>query len=973
VASIPSGTVTLLFTDVQGSTRLWEAEPDAMAVALRRHDDIIRYAVAAHGYVFKTVGDQFCIAFETPRQAVDAALSAQLALTHAEWPTTRPIKVRMGLHTGETEERDGDYFGPVVNRVARLEAAAHGGQVLLSGATAELIRDALPEEATLTDMGQHRLKDLGRPEHVFQLTVPGLPEEFPPLASLDSPELPNNLPGQLSTFIGRATELKTLRDLLRHNRLVTLTGPGGCGKTRLALQAAAEQVGRVPDGTWFADLASITDGAQVPAAVAAALGLRERDEQALLGTLKDHDTLIILDNCEQVVDAAAKFSAQILRECHAVRILATSREPLGIDGEQLYRVAPLSLPTDGDDAEKSEAVQLFTDRARAKDPTFTLDATTAPLVATICRRLDGIPLALELAAARLPALALPQLVQRLDQRFRLLTGGSRSAMPRQQTLQAAVDWSYSLLHDTERETMRRLSVCVRGFDLEAAAAITAQDEFEVLDLLTSLVTKSLVNTEPANGTVRYWMLETIRQYCAQDLLQAEGEDGVLAAQTRHAEYYLRLAETAESHTRGPNQARWLRRLDSDWPNLRTALARFQADGRVQDILRLGVALDRFAMTRGQVEIADALRTALDQLGESAPPTRLLVRALVTLFFLVENTQRRHLDRYRVGRATAERAIALARQLGDPELEAMTLEMLATQAFREQDVEAVRENCAAALEISRRIGDLSLTAMLLTTKQAAAQSIGEKREICLEALDFARRAGDTLVVLSVESLLFGLDIRVGDLPGARRHLDEGYAIATDLGADLLLYYLQYELFILLIHDEDYARTAAMLRQNLLMAHRLGMGLTMAGGLFAAACCAAWKGDVQTAARLHGAADAEFRTAVINKVFSWTDFELHVHAREQAKLRVTMGDVEFAALYRVGTKLSLDQALDLALGRTRLIRVDQRPDLVLAQREQQCRQPRAGFRADQQPVQQLEPGPLRHLQLRGRRRIDRHPGD
>jgi predicted ATPase/class 3 adenylate cyclase len=914
VASIPSGTVILLFTDIQGSTKLWETEPTTMAVALRQHDDIIRTATT-DGYVFKTVGDQFCVAFETPRQAVDAALTAQQALTARDWPTTRPLTVRMGLHAGETEERDGDYFGPVVNRVARLEAAAHGGQILLSAATAELIQDALPDGAILQDLGHHRLKDLARPEHIYQLTAPGLPDDFPPLASLDSPELPNNLPAQLSTFIGREADLKTLRNRVAHSRLITLAGAGGSGKTRLALQAAAEQLGKIPDGAWFADLSAITDGGQVPTVVASAIGLHERDEHALLAALKDQDALIILDNCEHLIDAAAKFAATVLRECAAIRILATSREPLGIDGEQVYRVSSLSLPADNDDAEKSEAVQLFADRARAKDPAFTLDKTTAPLVATICRRLDGIPLALELAAARLPALALPQLVARLDQRFRLLTGGSRDAMPRQQTLQAAVDWSFSLLHDAERQTMRRLSVCVRGFDLDAAAAITTQDEFEVLDLLTSLVSKSLLNTELANGTVRYWMLETIRQYCAAELRNAEGDDGAEAAQTRHAEHYLKLAETAEPYTKGSDQARWLRRLDSDGQNLRTALTRFQADGRTEDILRLCVAIDRFAMTRGHSDVADALLAALDQLGNDAPPTRLLVRAAVTLFFLVENTQRRNIGRYHVGRAAAERAVGLARQLGDAELMAMTLEMLATQALRERDIDAVRAHCEVALDIARRIGDLSLTAMLLTTKQAAADSVRERREICLEALDCARRAGDTLVMLSVESLLFGLAVRVGDLPGARQHLDEGLAMATDLGADLLLYYLQYEQFMLLIHDEDYARTAALLRQNLMMAHRLGVGLTMAVGLFAAACCAAWKGDNQTAARLHGATDTEFRTAVANSVFSWTDFELQVRAKEQAKVHAAMGDVEFAAYYRAGAQLPLDEALDLALGRTR----------------------------------------------------------
>ena len=536
---IPSGTVTLLFTDIEGSTRLWEAEPAAMALALRRHDDLLRQAIEqASGYVFKTVGDAFCAAFADARSALAAVLTAQQSLSSEPWPTSRPIRVRMSLHTGVCEERDGDYFGPVVNRAARLEAVAHGGQVLLSGATAELLSGSLPDGVSLADLGLHRLKDLGRPEQVFQLRAGFLAAEFPPLSSLDNPELPNNLPCVLSAFIGRAHELAEVRDLIRSARLITLTGAGGSGKTRLALQAAAELIGTTSDGVWLAELAQVTDGGHVAAVVASVLGLSDQCGPSVLDSvteaLADQDLLLVLDNCEHVIDAAAKFCDQVIRRCPRVRILATSREPLGIDGERVYRVPSLSLPqSDTDNADElaaSDAVRLFAERARAQNPGFVLDARSVPLVASICRRLDGIPLALELAAARLSSMSLAQIADRLDQRFRLLTGGSRNAMPRQQTLQATVDWSFSLLNLAERGTLTRLSVFAGGFDLEAAEQLCTTegvDALDVMDLLGSLVDKSLIVADQTADPVRYRLLETIRQYSAQELLRMTDDATVL--------------------------------------------------------------------------------------------------------------------------------------------------------------------------------------------------------------------------------------------------------------------------------------------------------------------------------------------------------------------------------------------------------------------------------------------------------------
>jgi predicted ATPase/class 3 adenylate cyclase len=921
---VPSGTVTLLFTDVEGSTRLWEADPGAMAVALRRHDEMVRGAIeAVGGYVFKTVGDSFCAAFETPGQAVQSAAATQQAVFAASWETARPIRVRMGLHTGQAEERDNDYFGTVVNRTARLEAIAHGGQVLLSEVTATMVRDSLTSGTRLVDLGQHRLRDLGRPEHVYQLAVSGLPDTFPQLASLDNPELPNNLPGLLSTFIGRDAELKRLAGLLGESRLVTLTGAGGCGKTRLALQAAAEQLDTTPDGVWFADLAPITDGAQIPTVVATALGLRDRDEHALLAALRDAAMLIVLDNCEHVIDAASAFSARLIRDCRTPKILATSREPLGIDGERVCRVASLSVPSmlspTAADLDGSEAVRLFLDRALTVDPAFTVDDRTAPLVASLCRRLDGIPLALELAAARLSSMALPQLVERLDRRFRLLTGGSRNVMPRQQTLQATVDWSFSLLNDTERETIRRLAVFAGGFDLEAAEAICAADgmvdEFEVIDLLHSLVAKSLVVADHGPDAVRYRLLETIRQYCAEDLLRASGEDVTFRLRAAHADYFLALAEIAAPETKGPRQGHWLRRLDQERENLRAAHTELSASGRTEDVLRLCIALERFVLTRGHIEVLGWLSEALGPASvPEAPVSALLARALHLRVGLTSAVNGRDLDQLCTLRPLAERELAIASELGDPLLEGWALYDLCLADWRELDMERLGRRCEQVLALARRVGDLRLIASALDLKATFVVPAAERSGIYREGLEYYRAAGDLLSIALSEAQLFSVDLRAGtpDLARARRHLEEGIAIAVGIGADLVVFLMHTAQHMLLLYDGDYEAATSLVRQDLLTVRRIG---TDAGAsvLVAAACCAAWQGRLEIAARLHGAADTDLDAAVADGSFTWTPLEREVRDREQGRLRETMGADAFQAAYQAGSALSRHEAVNLALGR------------------------------------------------------------
>ncbi len=917
---MPTGTVTLLFTDIEGSTRLWEAEPEPMAVALRRHDDIMRGSIEqAGGYVFKTVGDAFCAAFSTPQAAVGAVLAAQRAIGAESWPTSRPVRVRMSLHTGVCEERDADYFGPVVNRTARLEAVAHGGQVLVSGTTAELLA-GLAAGVGLTDLGQHRLKDLGRPERVYQLTADFLPSGFPPLASLDNPDLPNNLPTAASAFVGRDRELLAVREKITSARMVTLAGSGGSGKTRLALQAAAELIGWAGDGVWLTELASVTDGSQIAAAVAAVLTLPDHGGFAPLGAvvqaLAGQDALLILDNCEHLIGDAAKFCDEVIRHCPRVRILATSREPLGIDGEQVYRVPSLSLP--GLEAETpaevagSDAVALFTARALAQDPAFRVDDVAAPLVAALCRRLDGIPLALELAAARLSSMSLQQVSDRLDQRFRLLTGGSRNAMPRQQTLQAAVDWSFGLLNPPERETLQRLSVFAGGFDLEAAEDVCSTDSvdaFDIADLLGSLVDKSLVVADRSDGAVRYRLLETIRQYSAQELLRAAGEAEVLRLQARHADFCLRLAELAAAGLRSPRQRSWFDRLDAEWDNLRAAMTCLEAEDRTADILRLGVALQRYAVSRGHAGVLPFLARAVER---EQPPSQALAAALLANVGMMQFFQRSDPRQLVIAQEFGERALAMARALGDRTQEANALCLLVGVAYLRGDPPEQQEQLgAAAMALARAVDDPRVLGDALGLLALAVPD--RARPLRLEALDCYRQAGDDLAAATELHMIYGLDVWAGRLDDAEAHLDEAVALAEPTGDETFLYFFRSDLSMLRLIQGRPADAAPVVRKCLLFARRTGLAIGGAEVILTAACCTAWQGDLVRAARLHGAADAAIEAAIANRTMWWSPTEQSMREREQAQLRGQLGDAAYTDAHEAGQRLTTAEAVDLALGR------------------------------------------------------------
>jgi predicted ATPase/class 3 adenylate cyclase len=599
MGGLPSGTVTFLFTDLEGSTRLWEQDREAMADAVARHDALLEEAIGRHGgVVFSRMGDGMAAAFGSAPSAVTAAVDAQSALSCEPWGLTGPLRARMGVHTGEGRVVGDQYESHTLNRCARLMAIAHGGQLVISGATAALVNGQLPERVELIDLGDHRLRDLRSSMHVFQVDAPGLGSEFPPLRTVEG--LPGNLPPQLSSFIGRDDEVDHLAALLQEERVVTLTGVGGVGKTRLALQAAGELLPHFRDGAWIIELASLRDAGAVPEAFAAAFGVTAaagtRLVDALSQSLRAKELLLVVDNCEHLLGPAAELVRHLTQTCPELTVLATSREGLGIAGERLVGVASLGLPASIDHGAvmASDAGRLFVDRAVAVKSDFEATGAIAPAIGEIVRRLDGIPLAIELAAARVAVLSPAQIAQRLDQRFRLLAGGERGAIERHATLRATVDWSFDLLSHREQLLLTRLSVFAGGCTLEAAEQVCSNDEggaiseVDVLDLLSVLVARSLVVADDTDPTAhRYRLLETIRQY-AEERLDPGERDRV---RDRHARCYTEFLETALVGARSPEPHPWLQRVEIELENVRTAVAGAVAAGDMTLMLQLFGAIE----------------------------------------------------------------------------------------------------------------------------------------------------------------------------------------------------------------------------------------------------------------------------------------------------------------------------------------------------------------------------------------------
>jgi predicted ATPase/class 3 adenylate cyclase len=917
VASPPTGTVTFLFTDIEGSTRMWERSPQAMQAALARHDEILRGATEQHGgYIFKTVGDAFCCAFPTAPDALEAALDGQWLLLKERWGESIPLRVRMALHMGAAEERDGDYFGPPVNRVARLLSAGHGGQVLLSLPTQELVRDQLPVGTSLMDLGERHLKDLFRPERVFQLLATGLPSEFPPLRTLEAYR--NNLPLQPTPLIGREKEVAEVCDLLgaEATRLLTLTGPGGIGKTRLALQAAADLLDEFPDGTYFVQLATLTEAELFISAVAETLGVREIGEQPLDESLKDYlherRLLLLLDNFEQVLGAAPTVT-ELLTAAPGLKVLATSRAPLGLYGEHEFPVPPLTLPDlklqpPLERLTQYEAVGLFVERARAVKPDFKVTNESAPAVAEICVRLDGLPLAIELAAARIKMLPPKAMLQRLSSRLKLLTGGARDLPERQRTLRATIEWSFALLNEGEQVLFGRLAVFSGGRTLEAIEAICDAEgdlPMEAFEGVSSLLDKSLLRQEEGpNGEPRFVMLETVHEFAREKLKESAEAEEINRA---HAQYFLTLAEEANPELKGANQLEWLERLEAEHDNMRAALTWALKRKEVEVALRLGGALWWFWSMRGyHSEGRRWLEEALAMDGRVSPEVRAMALAGVGELAFDQG------DLDRAQEACQEGLELLEHEEGREAREAKLnlLVWLGFVAWVREEYERAKQLFEEGLALSRERSDTWWLATFLLYVAIVPHYLGDYEratELTEESMDLFREQGDKHSLAYCLNNLAMMVYSQGDLGRAAQLTEEAVALFRELGARGDVALGLYNLGWIALLQDDLGRAADIYKESLTLAWDTGMNHIVQGDLEGFACLAAVRGETERAARLWGAVQALHETKGIPRD---TDFLAEAGARISA-VRSGMGEEAWEEAWRKGRAMTLDEAVSYAL--------------------------------------------------------------
>ena len=854
IATLPTGTVTFLFTDIEGSTELLHYLGDhRYAGVLADQRRMLRAAFqAGGGHEVDTQGDAFLVAFGTARQGVQAAVAAQRALAAHPWPEGARVRVRMGLHTGHPTPAEHGYVGVDVHRAARIMATGYGGQILLSQATHDHLGPDLPEGVTVRSLGEHRLKDLPHPEPIYQIVIAGLRADFPPLKAL--PIISNNLPSQLTTFIGRERDIADVKHLLADAPLLTLVGPGGAGKTRLSIQVAADLIDQFEKGVWLIELAPLTDPALVVQAVASPFAVGEVAGRTLLSVLVDYlqakSLLLVLDNCEHLVTACAELVGTLLRACPNVKVLTSSREALGVAGEVTYRVPPLSRPDPKrvqslEQVTEFESVRLFVERAVRSQPRFALTDANANAVAQICHRLDGIPLAIELAAARARVLTVDQIAARLDDRFRLLTRGSRAGLPHHQTLRAAMDWGYDLLEAEERALLRRLSVFAGGCTLEAVEAICAGDDVEVLDvddLVASLVDKSFVTAEGLNGDTRYGLLETIRQY-GHEKLQESGEAAVLRG--RHLDWYLGLAEQAEPELQGSEEVGWLNRLEMEHDNLRTALDWAASGARnIEARLRLAGALHRFWSMRGHLtEGRSWLESAIGEGGDASPARVKAIYGAGVLAF----------DQGDYARAEAllEQSLALSREHGDMVSTARTLNHLALVHRDRGDYARAITLLEESQALCRATGQKWVLAQALHSLALAVRRLEDyDRATALleESLPLWRETGDKSGLARSFASLGVLARYRGDFARARALLEESLALSREWGhksavADVLL-----NLGSVAKNEGDYARATALYQECLILSREIGHRLHIGVALENLAIVTHYQGDDERASEL-----------------------------------------------------------------------------------------------------------------------------
>jgi predicted ATPase/class 3 adenylate cyclase/DNA-binding XRE family transcriptional regulator len=936
--ALPSGTVTFLFTNLEGSTHLLQQLGVARyAEALETVRHLLRAACAQHhGLEVDATGDGSFFAFAQAPEAVAAAAQAQHALAAHTWPEGARVLMRMGLHTGTAQVVGDHYIGLDVHRGARIAAAGHGGQVLLSWTTCALVESEISEGIALRDLGEHRLKDLQRAERLYQVVLPDVPSDFPPLNSLDA--LPHNLPVQLTSFVGRERELGDLRPMLQASHLLTLTGPGGTGKTRLALRLAAEELESFAAGVWLAELAPLADPTLVPHTVAATLGVRELPGRPILDVLRDFvrakSLLLILDNCEHLIEACAQLAEALLRAAPGLRILATSREALGIAGETTYRVPSLPLP-DGarpgqpcalDALTRNDCVRLFAERAAATHPAFHLTTTNTPAIAEIGRRLDGIPLAIELAAARTRILPPAQIAAGLDDRFRLLTGGSRTALPRHQTLLALLEWSHELLSEPERILLRRLSVFAGGWSLEAVQAVCGEElGADVLETFAHLVDKSLIDVENADDAAegRYRLLETIRQYARAKLVEAREAERI---SDRHLTYYIRCAEEAEPYLRGVEQLAWVPRVERELDNLRAAMAWALERGMGDRALQLSGALGYLWELRGYWSeahrwLSDALALAEREQAESGAaaephtPARAQVEWRARALYGAARLRFAVYFEPAVSHQIVAESLRLWRELGDQWWTAVALEHLGFMSSTYGDVAASRAMLEEGVSLARQVEDrwplarclVRLGTFMPLTDPAAARAIRE------EAVAVARSVGDRFVL---SQGLFGLAVDhllEGNVTAAEPAAAEALQAARAVGSVQHVFLALILLVSIACEQGDLTKARDYSHQTLASAQDLGSPMWMMLVLFSFGLLNSYGGELLRGVRLLAAAETLLQKRGIDiRTEGMRDIMVMKEAVDKtlATARARYDATAVEAAWTEGQQLTVEQAVALA---------------------------------------------------------------
>ena len=905
--------VTFLFSDIEGSTLRWERDRVAMQDALARHDRVMHAAVSSHGgYVFKTIGDQFCSAFQQASEAICAAAAAQEELGREDWSAIDGLRVRMAVHSGVTDERGGDYYGPAVNRVARLMSISHGGQVLVSRVTAELLNGSLATDLRLKDLGEHRLRDLAQPEHVFQLQAPYMTTDFPPLSSLIAYK--TNLPNQLTPFVGREEHVAKVNELVQEAPIVTLVGAAGIGKTRLGLAVATQLLSTLPDGVWYLDFANLVDPNFAGEAVAEALGIALLPERSALEAveayLKDRRALLVFDNCARLLEAAATTAESISRTCPNVTILATSREPLKIDGEHIYYVPPLDLPEsaplNAEAALRSSAVALFVHRVQAVNPDFKLTDANVDAVVEICWKLDGIALAIELIAPRTKVLSLEAIASRLRERFTVVGGGRRTAPLRHQTLHALFDSSYETLADSERSVFQRLGVFVGGASLDAVEAVCddAALRDSVLDVLSALVEKSLVLAEIGPRTERYRLLASLQEYALEHLGDSEERHVALE---RHARYFLAQAERAElAHEGRTATEEWLQplaiELDNFWAALTWCLGQHNDDELGQ---RIVAALRFFWAERDAAGGWHWVQSALDSLGhDGAPILRTKLLCCQAALAIVMGRRSQALE-------FARDAVALARTHPDDGVLTQALRIAgASSSLLSGNDDKKLDDSEALLEEARRLakqrGNEHEDALALQALGVVARLRGNfDRSIQLfeEALGLAQRCADERAEVITRGNLADALFQAGDAHSALEHNAAALALTEDRRRAVAHTHLLLNRSAYLIALGRFEQAHDVAEQALAAARDKQSPLLIAGAVEHLAAIAAWHGHDATAARLLGFADSRYTE--LGQRREYTEERERDWILAQLRPRLTASEIE--THLRQGAVLSEDRAI------------------------------------------------------------------